>query len=82
MKTRRIVTSSICAIMESSARKQRNASFTNLILRVTSGGFDDVYLLDGRTNRGRKLRLIFQDKGNGLARVITGWDLSPDKKKR
>jgi uncharacterized DUF497 family protein len=27
--------------------------------------FDDVYLLDGKTDRGRKLRLIFQDKGNG-----------------
>ena len=41
--------------------------------------FDDVYILDGRTNRGRKLRLVFQDKGRGLVRVFTGWDL---KKKR
>jgi hypothetical protein len=42
---------------------------------------DDVYLLDGRTNRGRRLRLVFQDKGNGIARVFTGWDLRPKKKK-
>ena len=28
--------------------------------------FDDVYILDGRTDRGRRLRLIFQDKGNRL----------------
>jgi uncharacterized DUF497 family protein len=44
--------------------------------------FDDVYVMDGKTNRGRKLRLIFQDKGNGRVRIITGWDLSPKKKKR
>lgn len=44
--------------------------------------FDDVYVLDGKTSRGRKLRLIFQDKGKGLARIITGWDLSPKKKKQ
>jgi len=32
--------------------------------------FDDVYILDDRTDRGRRLRLVFQDKGNGLARVF------------
>ena len=37
--------------------------------------FDDVYLLDGKTDRGRRLRLVFQDKGHGLVRVFTGWDL-------
>ena len=41
--------------------------------------FDDVYLLDGRTNLGRKLRLVFQDKGNGVVRVFTGWELKPKK---
>jgi hypothetical protein len=44
--------------------------------------FDDVYILDGRTDRGRWLRLVFQDKGNGLARIFTGWDLQPQKGKR
>jgi hypothetical protein len=44
--------------------------------------FDDVYILDGRTNRGRRLRLVFQDKGDGLARIFTGWDLRPKKGKR
>ena len=32
--------------------------------------FDDVYILDGRTNRGRQLRLVFQDQGNATARVF------------
>ena len=36
---------------------------------------DNVYVLDGRTDRGRKLRLVLQDKDNGLVRVFTGWDL-------
>lgn len=44
--------------------------------------FDDVYILDGKTDRGRRLRLIFQDKGQGRARIITGWDLKPKKSKR
>jgi uncharacterized DUF497 family protein len=44
--------------------------------------FDDVYILGGRTNRGRRLRLVLQDKGNGLARIFTGWDLQPKKRKR
>jgi uncharacterized DUF497 family protein len=44
--------------------------------------FDDVYVLDGKTNRGIRLRLIFQDKGNGLARVITGWRLASNKTRR
>jgi uncharacterized DUF497 family protein len=44
--------------------------------------FDDVYILDGRTHRGRQLRLVFQDKSNGLARVFTGWDLKRKKKRK
>jgi uncharacterized DUF497 family protein len=44
--------------------------------------FDDVYILDGRTDRGRRLRLVFQDKGNGLARIFTGWDLKPKKRRK
>jgi hypothetical protein len=44
--------------------------------------FDDVYILDGRTDRGRRLRVIFQDKGDRLARIFTGWDLKPSKPKR
>jgi hypothetical protein len=43
--------------------------------------FDDVYLLDGSTNRGRRLRLAFQDKGNGLVRIFTGWELKGKRKK-
>lgn len=33
------------------------------------------YRIDGRTNQGRKLRLIFEDFGAPIARIITGWDL-------
>lgn len=33
------------------------------------------YRIDGRTNGGRKLRLIFEDLNACVARVITGWDL-------
>ena len=44
--------------------------------------FSDIYILDGRTDRGRRLRLVFQDKGNGIARIFTGWELKPKKKKR
>ena len=44
--------------------------------------FDDVYVLDGRTDLGRTLRLVFQDKQNRLARIFTGWELKPKKKRR
>ncbi len=33
------------------------------------------YRVDGRTDAGRYLRLIFEDFGRNIARVITGWDL-------
>ncbi len=33
------------------------------------------YRIDGRTNQGRKLRIIFEDLGSSVARVITGWEL-------
>ena len=55
--------------------------FTIMSSRSTIG-FDDVYVLDGKTDRGRRLRLIFQDKGRGLARVFSGWELNPTKKRK
>ncbi len=33
------------------------------------------YRIDGRTNQGRRLRLIFEDFDASIARIITGWDL-------
>jgi uncharacterized DUF497 family protein len=33
------------------------------------------YRVEGRSDGGRKLRLIFEDLGQDVARVITGWDL-------
>ena len=44
--------------------------------------FDDVYVLDAKTDRGRRLRLIFQDKGDGLARIFTGWELKKTTKRK
>lgn len=33
------------------------------------------YRIDGKTNHGRSLRLVFEDLGSSMARIITGWDL-------
>jgi len=43
--------------------------------------FGDIYILDGRTDRGRRLRLVFQNKGKGLARIFTGWELRKKRRK-
>jgi hypothetical protein len=31
--------------------------------------------IDGVTDQGRYLRLIFEDLGHETARIITGWDI-------
>lgn len=36
--------------------------------------YQRTYILDGETSRGRRLRLVFEDLGNGIARVFTGWE--------
>ncbi|MEW6058498.1 MAG: BrnT family toxin [Bdellovibrionota bacterium] len=33
------------------------------------------YRIDGKTDNGRILRIIFQDVGRNTVRIITGWDL-------
>ena len=33
------------------------------------------FRIDGLTNNGRPIRLIFHDLGRNVARIITGWDL-------
>lgn len=33
------------------------------------------FIIDGKADSGRKLRVIFEDLGKHEARVITGWDL-------
>jgi uncharacterized DUF497 family protein len=33
------------------------------------------YRIDGISDSGRCLRLIFEDKGKKVARIFTGWDL-------
>ena len=37
--------------------------------------FKDRFQLIGRTDSGRKLKVIFQLKPKNLVRIITGWDL-------
>ena len=56
--------------------------FHDYALALDDSRFDDVYIIDGRTDRGRMLRLVFQDKRDGLARVFTGWELRTKKKER
>jgi uncharacterized DUF497 family protein len=56
--------------------------FHDYLLARDERRFDDVYILDGTTDRGRRLRLVYQDKGNQLARVFTGWELKPTKKRK
>jgi uncharacterized DUF497 family protein len=33
------------------------------------------YRIDGKSDAGRALRIIFEDYVKGIARIITGWDL-------
>lgn len=42
---------------------------------------NDRYHAYGKTNAGRYLHIIFVDKGKGLARPITAWDM-PEKEIR
>lgn len=44
--------------------------------------FDDVYILNGKTNHGGRRRLVFHDKGDSLARAFTGWELKPKQKRK
>jgi uncharacterized DUF497 family protein len=37
--------------------------------------FSDRYQLVGRTNGGRKLKIIFQLKARNRIRIITGWQI-------
>ena len=56
--------------------------FHDHIFATDTRRFDDVYVLDGKTDRGRSLRLVFQDKGHGLVRIFTGWELRGKKKQK
>jgi uncharacterized DUF497 family protein len=38
-------------------------------------GFADRYQLTGRTDGGRRLKIIFQLKRNSVVRIITGWPI-------
>jgi uncharacterized DUF497 family protein len=61
-------------------REAEQCFFHNFVFARDEKRFDDVYVLDGRTDRGRRLRLILQDKGDGLVRVVTGWDLRKNRR--
>ncbi len=37
--------------------------------------FHDRFQLHGKTNGGRKLKIIFQLKPDSVVRIITGWEI-------
>jgi hypothetical protein len=82
MKGRKTETSSICGITASSRMRAEECFFHDYTFRRDEQHFSDVYVLDGITDRGRRLRLVFQDKGNRVARIFTGWDLKRTKKRK
>ncbi len=82
MKIRKTATYNICAITASSLKKLNKFFFREFVFARDERRFDDVYILDGSSDRGRDLRLVFQDKGNGLVRVFTGWDFKGEKKNK
>ena len=43
------------------------------LIRKTKKGH---YAAFGRTQAGRLLVIVFEDRGGGLVRVITGWDMN------
>jgi uncharacterized DUF497 family protein len=52
------------------------AFFRSYVITPNNRGYGHHrYRLDGRSDSGRRLRIIFEDLGAGIARVITGWDL-------
>src|SRR5437016_8719370 len=44
--------------------------------------FDDLYILDGRTDRGRRLRLVFQDKGFGSLAFLRVGSSNPKRREK
>jgi len=48
-----------------------------LVRRTTQGR----YVAFGPSMGGRLLTIVFEHKGAGLARVITGWDMSPAERR-
>jgi hypothetical protein len=62
-----------CGIMISNLTRLKSVSVISSFTHVMNAASMMFIVLDGRTNRGRRLRLVFQDKGNGLVRVFTGW---------
>ena len=79
MPTERTVTSSTYGITASNRMKLKSASGTISFAVEIIGAWMKFIYLEGRTDRGRKLALVFQDKGYGIVRVFTGWDLIPKK---
>ncbi len=47
------------------------------VLRKIRGG---RYAAFGRTTEGRYLTIVFLNKGSGLVRIITGWDMTRKEK--
>lgn len=53
-----------------------SCSFNEFEVRRNKPGRNrDRYQLIGRTDGGRRLKIIFQLKPAGVIRIITGWDI-------
>jgi uncharacterized DUF497 family protein len=51
--------------------------FFNRYLRKRKPGSADRWYVFGRTDGGRALFVVYQDRGRGLVRPITAYDLPP-----
>ncbi|HYN25680.1 MAG TPA: hypothetical protein VES69_11625, partial [Pyrinomonadaceae bacterium] len=57
----------------------------DLVVRVTPVPIPNTEVKPASTPtalRRRRPRVVFQDKGNGLVRIFTGWELKPSKKRK
>jgi hypothetical protein len=82
MKTRKMATFNTYAITGASLKKPNSVSFEISCLSAMSVDSMMFYIPDGSSDLGRHLRLVFQDKGKGLVRIFTGWELKREKKSK
>ena len=66
--------------MISNPKKLKDVFSTTMIIAKTIALVTSISWMAAQIAAG--LRLVFQDKGNGTARIFTGWELKPKKKKR
>jgi hypothetical protein len=82
IRTRKTAMSNICETMTSNLTKLRNASFTITKSRVTTDVSMTCILSMEELTAAEDSDWCSKDKGNGLARIFTGWELKPKKKRK